>query len=95
MDNVITRESQVFTGLMTKIKTMENEIEAMKKARLSNVGNWLNAEAVLLKMGICSRTLQNWRDNGTLPYSTIGGKFYYAQRDIEDLMDKNYVRSKK
>ena len=42
-------------------------------------------------LGVSRRTLQNYRDNGTLPYSTVGGKFYYSIGDIEDLMLKNYV----
>ena len=91
MDNVITRETPLFTDLMFKIKAMENEIEAMKEGNLSCSEKWLNGDAVMRKLGVSRRTLQTYRDNRILPYSVVGGKFYYSVREIEELMKKNYV----
>jgi predicted DNA-binding ArsR family transcriptional regulator len=91
MDNVITRDSVYFNELVNIIKTMETEVEMMKDGNLSCTGKWMNGDAVMQKLGISRRTLQNYRDNGILPYSAVGGKFYYSIRDIEDLMARNYV----
>ena len=91
MDNLITRETPVINELISKIKTMENEIEAMKEGNLTCAAKWLNGDAVMRKLGISRRTLQTYRDNRILPYSVVGGKFYYSIRDMEDLMKKNYV----
>ena len=91
MDNVITRESEFFTEMISRIKTMETEIEMMQKGNLSCTGKWINGEAVMKQLGISKRTLQNYRDNGILPYSVVGGKFFYSIRDMEELMAKNYV----
>ena len=91
MEKVITRETPLFIELISKIKTMENEVEMLKDSNLSCVGKWLNGDQVIKMLGVSRRTLQNYRDNGVLPYSAVGGKFYYAVKDIEDLMLKNYV----
>jgi len=91
MENVITRESAIFTEMVSKIKTMENEVEKMKEHNLSCGNQWLNGDEIMQKLGISKRTLQNYRDNRILPYSAVGGKFYYNIRDIEGLMMKNYV----
>jgi hypothetical protein len=91
MENVITRESEVFAEIISKIKTMETEIDTMQEGNLSCVNKWMNGDAVMKKLGISKRTLQNYRDNRILPYSIVGGKFYYCIRDIEDLMANNYV----
>ena len=91
MENVITRESEVFTGLVSKINTMENEVEMMKENNLSCGNLWLTGDEIMQKLGISKRTLQNYRDNRILPYSAVGGKFYYNIRDIEELMAKNYM----
>ena len=91
MDNVITRETPLFTEFISKIKTMERQIEAMKDGNLSCTTKWLNGDAVIRKLSISRRTLQTYRDNRILPYSVVGGKFYYNIRDIEDLMKNNYV----
>jgi len=91
MENVITRESEIFIELIFKIKTMEAEIELMIERNMSCDNNWMNGEQVMKKLGVSRRTLQTYRDNRILPYSAVGGKFYYRIRDIEDLMMKNYV----
>ena len=91
MDNVITRETPIINELISKVKTMECQIEAMKEGNLSCTAKWLNGDAVMRKLGISRRTLQSYRDNRILPYSVLGGKFYYSIRDIEDLMKNNYV----
>ena len=91
MDNVITRETPLFSELISKIKAMETQIEAMKEGNLSCTDKWLSGDAVMRKLGVSRRTLQNYRDSRILPYSVVGGKFYYSVRDIEDLMKDNYV----
>jgi len=91
MENVITRESPLFIELVSSIKTMETVVEMLNDSNLSCTGKWLNGDQVMRMLGVSRRTLQNYRDNGILAYSTVGGKFYYSIGDIEDLMLKNYV----
>jgi len=91
MENIITRQSEFFTELVSRIQTMETVIERMKECNLSCDRKWMGSEAVMQKLGVSKRTLQNYRDNGILPYSVVGGKFYYSIMDIEDLMVNNYV----
>ena len=91
MENVIIRESPLYIELVSSIKTMESEVEMLKDSNLSCIGKWLNGDQVMRMLGVSRRTLQNYRDNGILPYSTVGGKFYYSIRDIEELMLRNFV----
>lgn len=55
---------------------------------------WIDSQAVMQALGLGKRSLQTLRDNGTLPYSRINGKFYYKVSDIAKLLDKNYSNSK-
>jgi len=58
--------------------------------------NWIDGQEVMIALNISQRTLQTLRDNGTLPYSRINGKFYYKVSDLEALLDSNYsVNAKK
>lgn len=54
-------------------------------------GEWAEGKDVIKAMNISRRTLQTLRDNGTLGYSHLGGKYYYRISDIEDLLKNNYV----
>ena len=61
------------------------EIQQQNKAQ-----KWLsNAEAREL-LGVTSRTLQNYRDNGIISYSKVGSKIYYKASDIEDHLNAHY-----
>lgn len=42
-----------------------------------------------LKLGITKRTLQSYRDKRILPYTAVGGKFFYRESDVA-----NYLQSK-
>ena len=71
---------------------METEIDTMSDGNLSCDNKWISGEAVMKKLRISKRTLQNYRDNGILPYAVVVGKFFYNVVDIEKMLDSNYVR---
>ena len=41
---------------------------------------------------ISQRALQNYRDRGIIPYSTIGSKFYYRETDVERVIREALIR---
>ena len=91
-DNVITRETEFFKQMVSKIKAMESEIDAMSAGNMSCDNKWINGEAVMKRLRISKRSLQTYRDNGILPYAVVIGKFFYNVRDIERMLERNYVR---
>lgn len=50
------------------------------------LSKWLDNEDVCRLLGVSKRTLQTYRDNGTLPYSQINHKMFYKASDIEALL---------
>lgn len=56
-----------------------------------------NGERYLIGNEVCSflritkRTLQEYRDNGDIPYISLGGKFLYKESDIISLLEENYI----
>lgn len=55
---------------------------------------WVDGQEVMEALHISQRTLQNLRDNGTLGYTTLGNKYFYRIREIDDLLQNNYVMYK-
>ena len=53
---------------------------------------WLDTQETCQLLKITKRTLQAYRLNGTLPFSTLGGKTYFRASDIEKHLNRNYVR---
>ena len=48
----------------------------------------MDAQDVCLALGISKRCLQNYRDNGLIPHSNVGGKFFYRETDIQETDQK-------
>ena len=51
---------------------------------------YLTGEEVCRLLRLSSRTLQDYRDNGTIAYCKIGGKILYRQRDIQAMLERHY-----
>ena len=51
---------------------------------------YLTGEEVCKLLRLSTRTLQDYRDNGTIAYFKIGGKILYRQSDIQAMLERHY-----
>lgn len=78
-------------NLTEEVKRIAACIKQFRKTPLEQFNEtWLDAQEVMQALHISTRTLQTLRDNETLPFSRINGKFYYKLSDIEQLLESNY-----
>ncbi|MCD8267827.1 MAG: helix-turn-helix domain-containing protein [Parabacteroides sp.] len=55
----------------------------------------MDAQDVRLALGISKRCLQNYRDNGLIPYSNVGGgEFFYREVDIQEILENGLIKRK-
>lgn len=83
---IISMEAKLLESLATNLSVLEDEIGILSKERDYALGKWLDNQDVCEILNITKRTLQNYRDNGTLPYSQIERKIYYKPEDVENLL---------
>ena len=75
---------------------VEDAMKSMKDRVTSNYRPLLNGERYLSdvevshRLKVSRRTLQDYRDNGTLPYFKLGGKVLYRESDLEALLQRCY-----
>ncbi|WP_163324347.1 helix-turn-helix domain-containing protein [Draconibacterium mangrovi] len=81
----IERELRLVKRLLNRLL---KSLEQNPKKRLRN--GWMIGAEVKQVLHISQRTLQTWRENGTLPFSQISGKIYYRTSDVENLLNENY-----
>lgn len=85
----------MLTQLSQDFAVIKAFILALTKSKLDSFKEtWVDGQVVMQTMHISKRTLQTLRDNGTLPFSRINGKFYYKVSDLESLLETNYTTSK-
>ena len=80
-------EVKTFEKLKERIRQLSNEIENFReKLKVKEKNKWLDSQDVCLALDISKRSLQLNRDNGTIPYTSLGGKFYYKETDIDEIL---------
>lgn len=87
---------QLLLELSSAIKEIRAQLLVIKQTRTEKFKqDWIEGQEVMIALNISKRTLQSLRDNDTLPYSRINGKFYYKIADLEKLLESNYSRNLK
>lgn len=73
-----------------KKQKMSEKIEGHKSEQLTV---WLNTKQVAQAIGVTTRTIQNYRDQGMIPFSQIGRVIRYREEDVQEFLMVHYVRS--
>ena len=55
--------------------------------------DWLSTEEVMEMMNVSRRTVQNYRDEGKIPYTREGRKILYPRKGIEEFLRDNMVKA--
>ena len=91
-NEIITSESpqmQLFTQLMEGVLAkLERYCDSARPMLGGEV--FLTGEEVCELLKLSTRTLQEYRSNGTLAYYKIGGKIIYKQSDIQAMLERHY-----
>lgn len=48
----------------------------------------MDSQEVCQLLNITKRTLQSYRNKGIIAFSSVGGKFYYRPKDIDDICER-------
>jgi len=80
---VINIEAQTFEAMMSRFETFTRKVESLCESKDKSLQRWLDNQDVCQILNISKRTLQTYRDNGTLAYTQINHKMYYKPEDVE------------
>ena len=92
MAEIITKDSDEFKELAGWIKRIGRSLEDATARMRPAIADehYLQGEDVCELLHVSKRTLQTLRDEGAIPYTTIGGKILYKQSDIQAMLEKHY-----
>lgn len=93
---LITIESNAYKEIIGRIDRIENRfIDLLRKARNPFEDRWVDSQTASELLCITKRTLQTYRDDGVLPFTTLEGKIFFKTADIEALLKANYQCNEK
>lgn len=92
MNELITKEDET---IICYFKSLDETLERVKRL-LAHSRPVLNGERYLTdrelsaKLKLSRRTLQDYRNEGRIPYIQLGGKILYRESDVEQLLRNAY-----
>lgn len=94
-EDIVTRDSSEFKELRRNIIRAIQAVDILIDTHRPAIGNevYLTSEEVCGLFSLSKRSLQNYRDNRQIPYTSIGGKILYPQSALYKLLESHYVRA--
>ena len=91
-DNLITQSDEriilFFQSLEKMLDGLENLTENYRPMLRGE--RYLTDKEVSERLKLSRRVLQNYWDEGRLPYCKLGGKILYRESDIQCMLDESY-----
>lgn len=84
---IVTVEARTWEAMMSRFEAFTQRVETLCEGQDKSLHQWLDNQDVCQILNISKRTLQTYRDNGTLPYSQINHKIYYKPADVEKVIN--------
>ena len=85
--------TEILNTINGEIKSLTRAFEQHKVGKPTDIkSEWMGTVEVSHALGVSARTLHRLRNCGSLPYSRIHGKIYYKRTDIEQLLERNYIK---
>ena len=92
-NELITKNNERIVSFFKSIDRILDGIENMVKDCKPVLGGerYLTDKEVSAKLRLSRRTLQDYRNEGRIPYYHLGGKILYKESDLQRLLDNNYL----
>lgn len=92
---IINIETEVFESMLDRFEAFAGKVETLCGQNTNKeLADWLDNQDVCQILNISKRTLQTYRDNGTLPHTRIGHKMYYKAEDVKEIISLINSREK-
>jgi excisionase family DNA binding protein len=91
-NELITKNNERVTSFFQSIDRMLDGIEGLVRNCKPALGGerYLTDKELSARLRISRRTLQDYRNEGRIPYYQLGGKILYRESDLQRLLEDGY-----
>lgn len=91
-NDLITKDSEQVVSFFRSLERMLDGIENLtKNYRPTLCGErYLTDKEVSERLKLSRRVLQDYRNEGKIPYCKLGGKILYRESDIQRMLEQGY-----
>ena len=83
---IIAIEKKTLDAMEEKFGQFVSRMDDVCFRHNKKISPWLDNADVCRMLNISKRTLQTYRDNGTIPYTQINHKTYYHPEDVQRIV---------
>ncbi len=87
---IILLSKEQYELILSKLNSIESNF--LNTNVKENKDELLDNSDLLKFLKITSRTAQNYRDKGLIPFSKIGSKIFYKKSDVIEFIDKHRIK---
>lgn len=85
---VIILDARQFERMLETLESFAAQVKALMDEHVDRGSKkWIPTREACRLLGTSVRTLQTYRDNGTLPYARIGHKVFFRPADLQRIID--------
>ena len=88
VSQIVNVEAQTWEAMMSRFEAFTQRVETLCEGQDKSLQKWLDNQDVCQILNVSKRTLQTYRDNGTLAYTQINHKVFYKPKDVEKVIEK-------
>ena len=91
-NEVMTRNSEWMNHIVNHLNRMVDNFEraVMNYRPMLGGERFMTDKELCARLQLSRRTLQDYRNNGVIPYIQLGGKILYRESDIQKILMANY-----
>ena len=91
-NQLITGNNERIKSLFLSLDRLSSALERLFSSRKPTLNgeSFYTDEELSKKLKISRRSLQDYRNEGRIPYVKLGGKILYRYSDIEKLLEEGY-----
>jgi len=91
-NQLITENNERVKSFFLSLDRISSALERMFSSRKPTLNgeSFYTDEELSKKLKISRRSLQDYRNEGRIPYIKLGGKILYRSSDIEKLLEEGY-----
>jgi hypothetical protein len=84
---VLPEQLELLQGQLKKIETL------LSRQQPNIPDPILDSESLMQLLKVSRRWLQNRRDDGTIEFAAVGGKFYYKLSSVYQMLEKHTINT--
>ncbi|WP_165021125.1 helix-turn-helix domain-containing protein [Dysgonomonas sp. ZJ279] len=85
---IVNVEARTWEAMMARFEAFAQRVATLCEVQDKSLQKWLDNQEVCQILNISKRTLQTYRDNGTLAYTQINHKIYYKPQEVKQFINK-------